>query len=573
MATLMLGPGLSYDFAWQDIFGAAAWDYALISKTGTVLAVQSDDVNDIDQDFIILIEGTGFTYGQQEGYGDQDSPTGGTVTKITVYVDGNNDQVVNDGEPFALAFSGLNIRLDQLAYTMFGYATPIFSRTDDPWAAVSLLLSGNDTIQLNELANNFRLTVGENRGNDRFLGSARDEFFDGNIGKDLYDGKGGTDTLSFIWRSIDDENASRGIVLDAIGKKVKALGTVTDPWGGKDTFKSIEKFEGTLNNDVMRGANQSTYTEWFQGFDGNDTIDGRKGFDAVTYETDLQFPGGLRGITAVLKDKGFGTIVDAFGARDKVVNVEMIVGTVFDDVMVGNKFANTFAGLVGNDTIDGKGGIDTIDYSRNDYYKDKGVSGDGGITVDLAVTDGSGYSDIADGLGGTDHVRNVENVTGTSFADSIFGNASANVLRGGAGADQLGGGLGNDTLYGGMNEDGTDGDGAADWFRFATTLGPNNVDTIREFEVGTDVIYIYNNGAFPAYLDAGDGYLDPGEFVSGAGVTEGDGPGVHFAYDTTTGNLYYDDDATVPGSILFARIFNSQGLPSALSASDIFIGD
>ena len=568
MAVLTLGPGLTYDFDWQNIFQAGAFDIDhFVEGDASHLTLRTRDANGAYQDFVIVLEGTGFTYGDRPGYSIYNqAPLGGVVTKVTAYFDYDDDGVVDESEKTALTFTGLNVSLDKLFYRMFDYDDGIASHRADGWAAVSLLLSGNDTIQVDPLSGNNRVTVGTNRGNDKFLGTDHDEVFDGNAGRDLYDGKGGTDTLSFLWRTYEDAGA-RGITLDAIGKKVKALGTVKDPWGGADTFKSIEKFEGTLKNDVMKGANQSTFTEWFTGFEGNDTIDGRKGFDAVDYSHDFMFPGGLRGIVANLADKGYGTIRDGFGSVDKVINVEMIVGTPFADVMNGNKFNNTFIGLMGDDVIDGKGGTDTIDYARNEIYIEDGIDGDGGIAVELSAVDGDGYSQINDGLGGFDKVKNVENVVGTSYADSIAGNAAANVLDGGLGTDTLDGGLGNDTLDGGLSNDGTYSDGAADTFLFTTAIGPDNVDTIRNFETGKDSIVL--DGIIFAGLAGGE--VSGAEFQAGFGLTESSTAGVFLVYDQTTGNLYYDADHTTAGAVLFARVFNFYGNPSTLVASDLSV--
>ena len=78
------------------------------------------------------------------------------------------------------------------------------------------------------------------------------------------------------------------------------------------------------------------------------------------------------------------------------------------------------------------------------------------LTVNLSVStaQATGY--------GTDIIRNVEDVSGSSAGDAITGSSSANVLdgnagndtiRGQAGADTIYGDAGNDTLYGGTGSD------------------------------------------------------------------------------------------------------------------------
>ncbi|MDO4249417.1 MAG: family 16 glycosylhydrolase, partial [Neisseria sp.] len=71
--------------------------------------------------------------------------------------------------------------------------------------------------------------------------------------------------------------------------------------------------------------------------------------------------------------------------------------------------------------------------------------------------------------------------------NTLQGDAKNNVLDGLAGDDRLAGGLGNDTLTGGDGRD---------VFVFDTALGENNIDTIVDFNPGTDMImlasYIFN---------------------------------------------------------------------------------
>lgn len=59
---------------------------------------------------------------------------------------------------------------------------------------------------------------------------------------------------------------------------------------------------------------------------------------------------------------------------------------------------------------------------------------------------------------------------GNELAQTVAGNEGANTIDGGAGSDvQIGG-------------------GGADRFAFTTALGPNNVDVIADFQLGTDKI-------------------------------------------------------------------------------------
>ena len=61
--------------------------------------------------------------------------------------------------------------------------------------------------------------------------------------------------------------------------------------------------------------------------------------------------------------------------------------------------------------------------------------------------------EIAEWPGGTDTLRNLENLWGSAFNDRLTGSTGANELQGGNGNDTLNGGAGNDTLTGGAGLD------------------------------------------------------------------------------------------------------------------------
>ena len=60
---------------------------------------------------------------------------------------------------------------------------------------------------------------------------------------------------------------------------------------------------------------------------------------------------------------------------------------------------------------------------------------------------------VTAGIGDTDTLIGIENITGGSGNDVLIGGSGINVLLGGAGDDTLNGGGGNDTLTGGAGSD------------------------------------------------------------------------------------------------------------------------
>lgn len=87
---------------------------------------------------------------------------------------------------------------------------------------------------------------------------------------------------------------------------------------------------------------------------------------------------------------------------------------------------------------------------------------------------------------------------------------------------------------------------------------------------GSTTILDFGNGAdklaFTFGLSVATAPLPETQFVSGAGVTAGDGT-QQIIYDTSTGNLYYEDGVNPDAAVQIATLI---GTP-ALSASDIEI--
>jgi Ca2+-binding RTX toxin-like protein len=136
---------------------------------------------------------------------------------------------------------------------------------------------------------------------------------------------------------------------------------------------------------------------------------------------------------------------------------------------------------------------------------------------------------------GTDTLSFIENLTGSSFNDTLTGNAAKNTLNGGLGNDRLTGGAG------------------ADVFVFNTA--PNatsNVDTITDFQVSADKIYL-ENAIFTA-LGASTGTLSAAAFWKNTTGVANDGSD-RIVYNSTTGALFYDSNGNGSGgSVQIAKL-------------------
>lgn len=185
-------------------------------------------------------------------------------------------------------------------------------------------------------------------GNDRVFARGGDDYIKDNGGADLYDGGTGRDTVAYDQWFWNPDGARSGIVADLV------KGTIRGPDGFVDKVKSIEDVRGTQFRDTILGNKADNF---FMGFQGRDVLDGREGFDTVSYRRDAD-RGGYDGIKANLTA---GTVRDGFGHTDTLRNIEGVEGTDFNDTFSDNSRNNSFRGRDGNDTYTIRRGNDFID--------------------------------------------------------------------------------------------------------------------------------------------------------------------------------------------------------------------
>ena len=333
---------------------------------------------------------------------------------------------------------------------------------------------------------------------DVIIGNADFNTIEGLAGDDLIDGRGASDR-------IDYQRSPTRVIVNL------ETGTAFDGFGGTDTVRNVANVRGSPFDDVIIGTADQGFNS-FEGLAGDDVINGN-GTDGkqVSYANS---PAG------VSVDLQAGTAADGFGDSDTVVNVDSVLGSPFDDVIVGSSRAafEDFEGLAGDDRIDGNGGPD-----NQVRYDNAGA----GVTVDLAAgtaQDGEGGTDTLidvnrivgsafddtligsdgefesfrpeggddvidggpgidridfqnaparvvvdlrtgtarDGFGGNDRFSGIEEAWGGNASDRILGDSGANLLVGRAGADVLGGRAGSDRLRGEVGNDQLSGNGGRD---------------------------------------------------------------------------------------------------------------
>lgn len=244
--------------------------------------------------------------------------------------------------------------------------------------------------------------------------------------------------------------ADRVITGAAGGQTVEGtnLSNIIKPGSGDDTVK------GGGGDDILFASQ------------GDDSYEGGAGYDIVTYAA-------ITGaITIDMTDKDNSTIKDSF------VDIEGIIGTRFDDVIVGatNAVLRLFGGA-GNDKITagslgsrlyGDAGDDELNGGEGDDYlyggegsdrfyggegKDYfygGTSGDtanyseakSAVTASLAAAGGSR------GEAAGDKYDSIENLVGSAFDDVLIGDNGNNFIYGFGGSNILIGLGGSDTIIG-----------------------------------------------------------------------------------------------------------------------------
>ncbi len=236
--------------------------------------------------------------------------------------------------------------------------------------------------------------------------------------------------------------------------------------------------------------------------------------------------------------------------------IENAIGGSGNDRIYGNAAANVLTGGAGNDILYGRGGKDTLNGGAgNDIYI---MSDTGDRIIDASGVDKINAS-VSISLGSYTAVENLVltgsgniNGLGNGLANVLTGNGGNNVLNGAGGKDTISGGAGADRLYGGLGNDKLTGGTGADAFVFNTTLNSSsNVDTVTDFSVADDTIWL-ENAVFKTLTKTG-ALASSAFFASTAGVAHDSNDRI--IYETDTGNLYYDSNGNAAGGqVLFAHL-------------------
>ena len=252
---------------------------------------------------------------------------------------------------------------------------------------------GNDTVMTS--SGNDYVNAGPDNDNVGTRGGA--DVIDGGAGNDRLNGGTGLNTLDYAKRTI-----AVTVDLDARAGGQAGEADVLDNFSvilggaGNDTLagsaRSINEIQGNGGNDrlVARGDLDELF-----GGTGNDTLvdaygltclDGGDGSDTADFSQVQRFDG-----IGVDLAEGYAVGLTTREDPDQLADIENVIGTRQNDVILGNEQPNRLDGAGGPDRIVGKGGIDTlIGGDGDDYLEDRDGNVDqmtGGNGNDYAAPD------------------------------------------------------------------------------------------------------------------------------------------------------------------------------------------
>ena len=321
------------------------------------------------------------------------------------------------------------------------------------------------------------------------------------------------ESMSGVWGGVSNLTIARGVVIEEArggsGPDIIYGNEVANMIYGNGGIDNLAGYGG--NDDVYGGDGEDN----LKGGGGNDYLYGGAGADFLDGEDDIDeaiYSDSTVGVDVRLGlNGGRGAGLYGTAQGDRLVDIENITGSNYNDYLAGNEGANVLKGGGGDDTLNGRQGADSFlgsDGSDSVTY----VDAEAGVTVNLLTglgsrgeaegdayesiesVGGSSYDDIfvlgpganfVNGYGGQDRVDyssatsnvyidlddgsgfgagygsyaagdayiGIENLTGSIYADELTGNGFANELAGGDGNDAIDGMLGADRLSGGKGDD------------------------------------------------------------------------------------------------------------------------
>jgi Ca2+-binding RTX toxin-like protein len=322
------------------------------------------------------------------------------------------------------------------------------------------------------------------------------------IGSILDDHLIGDDNVNTIVALGDDDTVEGGDAADSLfgGSGFDWVDYSNSDWAVTVTLGSTDAQTGEIDGDqigdvlsgfeAVRGSNQNDQGDTLTSVLSSAILDGQLGDDFFIAGAGADsFIGGFGSDTVDYRLSGTAVNVNlatgvgsgGLAAGDLYTDVENVLGSNFNDILVGLAGSNTLAGFDGDDSLFGGSSTDSLIGDIGDDFIQGGSGGDSivggagsndfavytndvsqteGVTVDLSTGTGTGgdaSDDTPDSEGNPQSIGEtlfgIEHVIGSGNNDSINGDDGVNWLFGASGIDALRGGGGNDSLFGGDGND------------------------------------------------------------------------------------------------------------------------
>jgi serralysin len=394
--------------------------------------------------------------------------------------------------------------------------------------------SGNDLIYGNSVGN----ILNGRGGNDRIYNTTSNSTIRSH---DITLGDSGNDTILDM-DSIDGDFHDGGQGVDWIdysnynfGTTPSVIDLTTNKFTVGTSFETINNFEnasGTQSSDTIIGSavnnvlNGNEGDDALQGNEGNDTLLGGAGMDVLNGGTGNDTMDGGSGNDTYVVDSLGDTVIELLSS-----DIDTVISVLPDYTLAANIENLTLGGIQFISAFNGTGN------SLNNSIQGNAVNNVlSGLDGNDAITDSAGGNDTLNGGTGND------------------------VLNGGIGNDTLIGGTGQDELYGGAGQDTLTGGAGQDIFFF--TNSSDGIDTITDFVVADDVIYVEKVG-FVGGLTKG--FLSADQFHIGTSAQDSSD---RFIYNRSTGALFSDSDG-IGGTaqVQFAKLSTNL----AMTNQDIYV--
>ena len=261
-------------------------------------------------------------------------------------------------------------------------------------------------------------------------------------GTNEFEGRGGNDTITSAVNSqgamltrISYVSATAGVTVDLAAHTATGDASV-----GSDILvgSGFSGVVGSASADTLLGSSNGAGTvEVFDGRGGNDTLNGRAGFDRADYAND---PATGAGITVNMTA---GSVIgDATVGTDALLSIESVRGTNFADSYTATGFNGTTGTNLGSNgtfnEFNGMGGNDSI--TGNGATRVTFINATGGVVVDLQTggTAGTGTAS-GDASTGNDTFSGVNAIQASMFDDTLSGSSNNDNIAGLGGNDFIDG--------------------------------------------------------------------------------------------------------------------------------------